>query len=280
MDFHFISRDVVIAVGRSNTILRARDASVAAGATWTALSSGKPSRWHWNAVGFLDEQRGWVGGSYGTIIHSSDGGDSWVTQNNGLNTDVDILGIAAVPSSGAVFVVGTEGKVLRTTDDGGTWDLLNTRTAQAVHAVHFLNAEMGWIAGDLGHVLKTLDGGDTWLIAGAGPDVVATVRTVHFVTNETGWFAGDEGMLYHTTDGETWEGQTSCGEGNINHLHVDPVGLQAWTVDSHGVICGWSSGSLGWSLEEFSNSVAMNAVKQWEMDFPLALGNYGEFKRY
>ena len=45
------------------------------GATWEDRSLGKDITL--NAVTFVDEKEGWIVGEFGTILHTSDGGETW-----------------------------------------------------------------------------------------------------------------------------------------------------------------------------------------------------------
>ena len=62
--------------------------------------------------------------------------------------------------------VGPDGLILRTTDGGATWSVIPSPTDQDLMAVHFYDADTGYIAGGTevidGFILKTTDGGLTW----------------------------------------------------------------------------------------------------------------------
>src|ERR1051325_5753820 len=49
--------------------------TASAAATWTRQPSGTMSWLH--AIYFLDENRGWVAGSNGTLLQTTDGGANW-----------------------------------------------------------------------------------------------------------------------------------------------------------------------------------------------------------
>jgi len=69
-------------------LFRSRDG----GRTWQVLATGH--RLPINAIAFLDEQQGWAVGPLGTILVTSDGGDSWARQRGG-GTRVAVLGLFA-----------------------------------------------------------------------------------------------------------------------------------------------------------------------------------------
>src|SRR5437588_6310689 len=78
----------------------------------------------------------------------------------------------------------------------------------SLHAVHFVDANEGWAAGDEGVVWHTIDGGQNWERQPTG--VRASLRSVHFLNPYIGWIAGREerphgegsaGVLLFTRDG-------------------------------------------------------------------------------
>ncbi|MCI0642152.1 MAG: YCF48-related protein [Gemmataceae bacterium] len=66
------------AVGRPGTALLHTDDS---GVTWKLKKTGQPLPLH--GVYFLDEKRGWAVGELGTIVSTTDGGETWKTQRQG-----------------------------------------------------------------------------------------------------------------------------------------------------------------------------------------------------
>ena len=65
-------------MGAADTVVK----SVDAGVTWTASTTGVLSRARhtWYDVAFVDERRGWIAGSYGSVLRTTDGGASWRAQ--------------------------------------------------------------------------------------------------------------------------------------------------------------------------------------------------------
>ncbi len=66
-------------------------------------------------VAFADAARGWIAGSGGTILSTSDGGKSWSLQASGTN--VDLQSVFALDARTA-WVVGANGTVLATATGG------------------------------------------------------------------------------------------------------------------------------------------------------------------
>lgn len=65
------------------------------------------------------------------------------------------------PSNNIGYIVGSSG-VLKTTDGGNTWNVLNNSFGITPNKVKFSNDKLGYISGGLGTLFKTIDGGFNW----------------------------------------------------------------------------------------------------------------------
>jgi len=148
-------------------------------------------------VSFPDETHGWACGRWGTVVHTSDGGKSWIRQNSG--TDFTLTSIHFVdPQKG--WAVGDKGTIIHTSDGGKTWErqesprlvveggrkwIGGTITSEKkatpyiyFMGVHFVNARKGWIAAERTYILYTEDGGKTWQIQFKDEDFI--LKSVSF----------------------------------------------------------------------------------------------------
>ena len=177
--------------------------TTAAWASWSFLDSRTSAAL--SAVDFpLDTTTGYVVGQNGTILKTTDAGDSWQKQRSRTREhlhDVDFVDAATG------YVVGTNGTLLTTTDGGKTWTALNAGTTQHLQTVAFpVDANTGYIGGANRTLLKTTDGGQTWV---AQTIAEGWVRDLAFPQDSTTGYAsavyGTVGHIYKTTDGgQTW----------------------------------------------------------------------------
>lgn len=191
-----------------------------------------------NRFFFLDSATGWAvgtkfktrrgGGSYPLnyfIMYTTDGGKTWVAQNNelsGKNEDIfdglfDIYFIS--PDIG--WVVGSKGRILHTKDGGRHWERQKSGTSLALHNVFFSDAKRGVAIGDKSYVLGedsetdkqakgvilyTEDGGQYWRPVWNKGQVL--VRSIFFLDKDTGWVSVetiDGALILHSRDGgKTW----------------------------------------------------------------------------
>ena len=113
--------------------------------------------------------------------------------------------------------------------------------AEIVGAVFFLDAKVGWAAGQWGWIQKTTDGGATWTRL---PVSGFHFNKIAFADPMNGWALwGDRNSVMHTTDGGvSWERQVTTTD-----VPSDPAQNWSYTnlhvVDSRRVVI---SGSSSW----------------------------------
>ena len=111
-------------------------------------------------VFFINNNIGWIVGSDGYIVKTTNGGLNWVQQNGGTN--YYLTRVRFVDENNG-WVVGESGIILKTTNGGDTWIDQNIGTAGNLLDVKFISNTTGWIVGWEGTILKTTDGGNTWI---------------------------------------------------------------------------------------------------------------------
>jgi photosystem II stability/assembly factor-like uncharacterized protein len=183
-------------------------------------------------------------------------------------------------SDGKVWAVGTDGAVLKSTDNGATWQTVNISGAIDYHlnAVFFANANIGCIVGEKkadpdrfkGKIYRTTNGGVTWdapvnFQQGHEPTKYIPFKDVVFQIREYGnpnwgYIAAGEGWIYKTTDGGyTWsrEPVDNTKKHCFHSVAFDLIsGNTVYAVGDAGDgtgIFAYNSGS-GWVIEyPFSN---------------------------
>ena len=161
----------------------------------------------------------WIAaGSRGTILKSTDNGNSWTIKNSG--TDTFISGIFY--GSNTWITVGEKGTILKSTDDGETWTIKDSDTDKQYQSVTYGNGR--WIGiGFRGAIVDSIDNGDFWR-----KRVFKEDKGVHSVAYGNGaWIAvGEKGtILKSTDDSETW---TIKDSGTDKHFHSVAYGSNTW----------------------------------------------------
>ncbi|MCZ6547330.1 MAG: YCF48-related protein [Deltaproteobacteria bacterium] len=172
--------------------------------TAQSLEQNPTFRENFYDVGIRDN-RCWIVGYYGTILHSRDRGLTWEVQTSG--TKEALFRVSFVnPENG--WISGSYGTILRTRDGGGRWELQQAPTTEHLFGLNFLNERIGWAVGSRGTILYTDNGGLAWVDRSLGEDVI--LNDVAFINPREGWVVGEFGRIYHTADGgQSWVKQKS-----------------------------------------------------------------------
>jgi len=113
----------------------------------------------------------------------------------------------------------SEGRLLKTTNAGVNWNLLNIGTIPGLWDVCFLNDDTGWIIGDKGTVRKTTNGGLNWMqqITDSSDH-----NKAFFLNPDTGWVTGNH-TFATTNGGNNWlqMSNTISGSYAVNFINVN-----------------------------------------------------------
>ncbi|AWI26170.1 YCF48-related protein [Flavobacterium pallidum] len=102
------------------------------------------------------------------------------------------------------YCVGDNGTIIKTTNAGSSWIVLQSGTTQTLNTVFFIDGDTGYI-GSNGFILKTTDGGNTWTTFTFGATLGTNILSLFFTDTNTGYAGGSYGKLYKTTDGgQNW----------------------------------------------------------------------------
>jgi photosystem II stability/assembly factor-like uncharacterized protein len=156
-------------------------------------------------------------GGFGTILHTTDGGQTWKRQGTPEEVgDGDLTGAAAVSDREAWVAgnVGSDGLLLHTRDGGQHWypegapaDL----SGNGLVSVSAVDLYTAWAVGANGLILHTTDGGARWVRQGAGQVPAVSLQGVYAADASHAWVVGpaedgnNYGTILYTADGgETW----------------------------------------------------------------------------
>ncbi|WP_298378909.1 YCF48-related protein [Azospirillum sp.] len=164
-----------------------------------ALSDDKGASWRQakvpvsvtlTAVAFPTPTLGWAVGHYGVVLHSRDGGESWVKQLDGVAAARIVAD--SLPKDGSSHRIG------QLVEEGPDKPFLD---------LFFPTAETGFIVGAFGLALRTEDGGKSWtsltldLPNPDGLHLYAIRAGAISAGNEALYIAGEQGLLLRSDDG-------------------------------------------------------------------------------
>ncbi|MEI6125597.1 MAG: YCF48-related protein [Pseudomonadota bacterium] len=184
-----------------------------------------------------------------------------------LVTSSHLFGIAA-PDQTSAWIVGVDGLILHTADEGKTWEQQQSTIQTSLCDVAFINAKSGWISGRTGIVIHTEDGGKTWIKQDTG--ISTHLFALTFIDELYGWAVGDFGTIVHTADGgKTWV-QQGAGEDKIYNDVCFVDRTRGWVVGEYGTIYGTADGGATWVKQECPDIVPVASETEWEA-FPPSL---------
>ena len=189
-------------------------------------------------------------GSLASVLAPASAQSTW-TKQAPLPTSEDVYALATL-SPDVLWIAGSTGRVLRTTDGGAHWSS-STLGTNSLHAIHFLDAQRGWAAGN--GFFHTTDGGATWTKDNAW----GSIYDLHFVDAQRGWACGNGGVTYRTTNGgSSWAFQPVGTPTTLSSIFFVDAS-NGWTVDIDGRIYrsanGGQSWTLAWNAQDYLSTV-------------------------
>lgn len=268
------------------------------------------------SVCFLDQNLGWAVGFNGTILHTTNGGDSWIIQasgtsnklysivyfldpNNGwvvgefgtiLHTSdagvnwspqvsgtINLLGSIKFTNANTGFICGNNGTILKTTNAGLNWYLTTTGTTEDLYSIYFSTESTGWAVGFNGTIIKTSDGGTNWITQNSS--TLQVLNSVSFCGSDSGWIAGNTGTILFTSDGgANWVTQNSGTSYDLFSTHLIDSRF-VWAAGSNGIIIYSSNSGNNWSVDPTNSTENNYSIYMLNPNLGWVVGNNGAILR-
>lgn len=209
---------------------------------------------------FADVMNGWIVGTDGIVLHSTNSGFSWHDHDIGTDSTLTSVYFSDIENG---WLVGFGGTVFHTADAGSTWVAQKSGVAEFLMDLSFVNDTIGWaVGGDYGtgYIVKTEDGGKSWSRVGEEETFGGMYFGVDFVSIDEGWVVGMEPgfdnfveeVIWHTLDGgESWQRQHSPILGPL--FDVDFLTTEmGWACQDQAVI-ETTDGGTTWTQVKYSN---------------------------
>jgi len=149
---------------------------------WNQLSPFDAGNPLMNNHFFLNSRLGFIAGSDGNILRTTDAGQNWKNLSSGVADDLwDVCFLTEQVG----FVVGEFGRILKTENGGESWRKTATGTQEDIYCIAFKNEREGW-AGTESGMRYSADSGESWqavpLRYQHGP-----IRYIHFDQQGNGY---------------------------------------------------------------------------------------------
>ena len=237
----------------------------------------------------LDENNVWAVGSKNAILHTTDGGKTWMRIDSPVNPSNPILQSLSIINNTNLWISGSKGTVYNSTDGGNTWAMFDTNFFQGglMQGIWAHTPDVIYVVGDVsdqpganrGFISKTLNGGNTWDIitpvndynkwqwigvTSYGNTVVVYGRKSHYV------FSIDGGI--------TWKNDSiadtgGIGGADINHLIMLDSQIW-WGAFDLGNIYITEDGGSNW-IKQLTPSLGgefLVGIDAWDRQLALAVG--------
>jgi photosystem II stability/assembly factor-like uncharacterized protein len=267
------------------------------------------------AIQFVDSLTGWAVGEAGTILKTSDAGETWQTQSVASIQNINSMHFL---NNQIGWIVGSG--LYKTTNGGATWQMLNIPFLANFYSIHFSDEQNGVGVGANGSIFRTTNGGNSWVDKSF--NILLPFWDVYFVSPQVGWVCGEEGWLIQTTNGgATWKNRsvndfvgllgiqfTSNGKGFCmgtngfsSKLYKSSVGDSVWqfasnlqgnvlafhmvtdssgyAVNSDGLIHNTTNGGSSWSSQQSPSTDALYGVHFINSQKGMAVGSGGRMLR-
>jgi len=271
---------------------------------WVTLNSGTSQGI--NSVFFPHTDSMHIGfavGKQGTIIKTTNTGNTWTIQPTGINDELMAVyfldankGFAAgynsrflVTTNGGMnwtsnsigqtyictgitflndsigYMCGIGGSPMyKTTNGGATWFGQYSGITVGLYALSFVNVNVGFACGNGGKIFKTNNGGTTWSqIHSETNDDI--FLGAHFRNENVGYVVGDYGKVLKTTDGGTSWSTTSLFDALLHSVtfSTDSIG---YAVGTPGFIFKTTNTGTSWEMQNSGSSAALFTITFTKVD--------------
>lgn len=245
-------------------------------------------------VQFVSSQEGWISAYNGSLLHTTNGGDTWsvVTPFSSetvfsfadpswnlqfLNADTGWV----LENIGTSFDDVSGSEVFYTTDGGTTWkkSILSQTKGDLGAEIQFVDANNGFsalfnIQTGTGSLYKTTDGGVTWNQVGSSIPIGDEAYKFYFVNATTGWMLENNDnpskfdILKTTDGGVTWTTQyvdnSSHGVDTLtNSQDIQFVDANTgWAVGPNSRIVKTTDGGTTWTTVTSSLTQGLNTYQK------------------
>jgi photosystem II stability/assembly factor-like uncharacterized protein len=240
-----------------------------------------------HSVFFLDEHRGWIVGSRGTLLATVDRGKTWQTQtapSSDILRDIffsDELNGWIVCERNIYEMQSKDDArtyLMRTSDGGQLWQRVNLtgkevdlRLSRAV----FSRNGRGWAFGEGGAVFAMREAKEPWVRL--NPPTRSLLLGGVFIDDDRGWIVGAGATILQTSDGgETWHLSRLANANGVRFTAASFVDNRlGWAVGYAGAIFRTTNGGRTWQQLSSGVTADLNDVKFLDANEGWAAGSQG-----
>jgi photosystem II stability/assembly factor-like uncharacterized protein len=257
----------IIAVGERGHVLLSENR----GTDWTQIIV--PTRSMLTAVAMPDDRNVWAVGHDEVILHSADGGRTWVRQYYAPEDETPLFDVW-FENEHHGLAVGAYGLLLETHDGGKTW-ARRAVDAEERHLNAIVRSSDGtlFVPAESGLVFRSSDNGETW--EGLRTPYQGSFFGAAALPDASLLVFGLRGNIYRSTDrGQTWQQVPTCTTAGLMGAHVFPDGTVV-IVGLSGTVLVSHDGGTSFHPVERTDRLGLSAVVPAGPEDALLLGEGG-----
>ena len=194
----------IIVVCRNSTLMT----STNGGVNWEVRMNpaNLPNNIHLNDVDFIDSHTGYIACSYGIVLKTIDGGDSW----DSIKVGDKHLKNLHITSADKIITSGSNGGIYISNNAGIEWQEIDAGTDFDITAMTFPSTLKGYMIDRTGVLFETNNGGESWELL---LDMEVLDGDILFPAEGSGYIVGQKRnvndqntyVFYTNNNGASWD---------------------------------------------------------------------------
>lgn len=149
------------------------------------------------------------------------------------------------------FSCGGNGTLIKTTNGGDNWSIMNTGLSSFLTCMYFVNANTGWVGSEDAVIKKTTNGGLSWISQPVAINIFAS--DFYFLNDQTGYLTSKDAKIFRTTNGGLdWNILYSS---NLLYGQIQFLNIQTGWVLAPSYLAKTTNGGDTWNQIVFGGSV-------------------------
>lgn len=160
----------------------------------------------------------------------------------------DIFYGMTIPAPGVIWAVGSNGKIVRSVNDGKSWDAQTSPLSVHIQSISAWDEKRAIAVGNQGRIARTDDGGANWIeIEAPRSEVANKLLKVRVYSDGVAWAVGELGAVLRTNDfGKTWKRMVPEKDQAWNDVFF--IGHQGWVVGEFGAMMKTIDDGVTWTI--------------------------------